>query len=223
MTRTKLKDRALPPYTRGEEICNMTTHILGAAFGIAALVLCVVTAAGNRNVWGIVTGAVYGTMMILLYTMSSIYHGLTNITAKKVFQVIDHCTIYFLIAGTYIPLLLTGIRQYNPILGWTLFGLVVGCSALGITLTAIDLRKFRAFSMACYFTVGWSLIFVIKPLLKVYPMSFFLWILAGGVAYTTGIIFYALGTKHRYSHSIFHVFVIAGSVLQFFGILFYCM
>ncbi len=223
--RIKLADRKLPVYTRGEEIFNMVSHIVGGAFGVVALALCVIFAAVNKNVWGIVSGSIYGASMVLLYTMSSVYHGLKPETAKKVFQIIDHCTIYILIAGTYTPMLLTGLREYNPALAWTLFGIVWGGSALGITLTAIDLKKFRVFSMACYMTIGWCIVFAIKPLLAAYGWGFFAWILGGGVSYTFGTTFLGLGGtgKHPYAHAVFHLFVIGGSVLQFIGILLYCM
>ena len=221
--RTKINDRKLPDYTRGEEIMNMVTHIVGGAFGIVALVLCIVYAVRNGNTWGIVGGSIFGAMMILLYTMSSIYHGLTAERAKKVFQVFDHCTIYFLIAGTYAPLMLTGVRSYSKVLCGVFYGTVLALSVLGITLTAIDLRKFRAVSMVFYFGIGWSLVFAFGLLLKIYPPQFIGWLIGGGVAYTLGIIFYGIGTKRRYAHSVFHLFVIAGSVLHFVGILLYCM
>lgn len=125
MARTKLKDRELPDYTKGEEIFNMVSHIVGGALGVVAIVLCVIMAAIHRNVWGIVGGAVYGATMVILYTMSSIYHGLSpKLTAKKVFQVIDHCAIFLLIAGTYTPIALTSLREYSAPLGWTIFGIV---------------------------------------------------------------------------------------------------
>lgn len=223
--RTRIRDRKLPIYTRGEEIFNMVSHIVGGAFGIVATVLCIVIAAKHRNTWGLASGAIYGFSMIMLYTMSSIYHGLIPETPKKIFQVLDHCTIYFLIAGTYTPILLTGLRAKYPVLAWVLFGIVWAGTALGITLTAIDLKKYRVFSMACYMTIGWCIIFAVKPLLTCYSWKFFVWLAVGGVIYTVGTTFLGLGSKgkHPYAHSVFHLFVIAGSVLQFVGIALYCM
>lgn len=223
MKRTKLKDRSLPDYTKGEEIFNMVSHIVGGAFGIAALVTCVVTAAIHRNGWALAGGIVFGGTMILLYTISSVYHGLRPEMAKKVFQVIDHCTIYFLIAGSYTPILITKLREYDAKIAWLLFGFVWAISALAVTLTAIDLRRFRVFSMICYLGIGWSVIFAIKPLLAAYPGEFIFWLIAGGVSYTVGSILYGIGKKVRYMHSIFHLFVILGSILHFIGILIYCM
>lgn len=223
MSRTKLTDRELPDYTRGEEIFNTVSHTLGGAFGIAAFVCCVYYSVAYSNKWGLIGGSIFGITMILLYTMSSIYHGLKVEMAKKVFQVIDHCTIFFLIAGTYTPLLLTGLRAKNPELAWGLFAFVWGMSAIGITLTAIDLNKFKVFSMVCYMGIGWSAIFAVKPMLESYPTALSMWVFGGGIAYTLGTVLYGFGKKVRYFHSVFHLFVLLGSVLHFIGILKYCI
>ena len=135
MTRIKLKDRILPTYTKGEEIFNMTSHIVGAAVGIVALVLCVVFAAIHGNVYGVVSGAIYGVTMIILYTMSSIYHGLSpKRYSKRVFQVLDHCSIFLLIAGSYTPFALCTLREYDTATGWVIFGVIWAVAILGITL-----------------------------------------------------------------------------------------
>ena len=136
--RTKLADRKLPNYTKGEEIFNMVSHGVGAIIGIVVLVLCIIVATKHDNVYGIVSSAIYGATMIMLYTMSSVYHGLRPGTAKKVLQVIDHCTIYLLIAGTYTPIALSAIRSVSPVLGWGLFGIEWAFAALAITLTAVS-------------------------------------------------------------------------------------
>lgn len=223
MSRTKLKDRQLPDYTKGEELFNMISHIVGGAFAVAALVLCVVMAVVKGSVWGVVGGAIYGATMILLYTMSSLYHGLRPEMAKKVFQVIDHCTIYFLIAGTYTPIMLAALRPRYPVYAWIIFGVVWGCAAVAVTLTAIDLNRFKVFSMICYLAMGWCIIFFIRPTLEVLTTGGTVLLILGGVAYTVGSILYGIGKKHRYMHSIFHLFVLAGSILHFFMILFYVM
>lgn len=224
MSRTPLVERTLPAYTRGEEITNMVTHIVGGALAIAALTLCVIFAAVHGNVWGVVSGAVYGASMIALYTMSSLYHGLPpKGFAKRVFQVIDHCSIFVLIAGTYTPVTLCGVRPYDAPLAWTLFGIVWGLAALGITLNAVDLRQFRVISMILYLGMGWCIVLAAPTVLqKTEPGAVWL-LLSGGVAYTVGAVFYMFGKKHRYAHSVFHVFVVAGSILQFFCILLYWM
>ena len=160
MKRTKLKDRILPKYSKGEEIFNMTSHIVGGALGIVALVLCVVFAAIHHNGYGVVSGAIYGVTMILLYTMSSIYHGLKpERFSKKVFQVLDHCSIFLLIAGSYTPFCLCTFREYNTALGWTIFGIIWAIAILGIVLNSIDIKKYKVFSMICYLVMGWCIIF----------------------------------------------------------------
>ena len=223
MKRTKLRDRELPDYTKGEQVFNMTSHIAGGAIGVAALVLCVVRAALHHDPWGVVGGAVFGASMILLYTMSSVYHGLRPGTGKRVLQVIDHCTIYFLIAGTYTPLLLSAMRPIDPTANWVLFGVVWSLTILATVLTAIDLRRYRAFSMVCYIGIGWAIIFKAPLLIQAVGWPGFWLILAGGVSYTVGAVLFGLGKKHRYMHSVFHLFVVAGSILHLLAILLYAL
>mgnify|MGYP004721010255 FL=1 len=221
MKRTRLRDRDLPDYTRGEEIFNMVSHIVGGALAIAALVLCVIFSAIKGDAWSVVASAIYGATMVVLYTMSSIYHGLTSETAKKVFQVIDHCTIYFLIAGTYTPITLAGLRVEHPAVGFVVFGIVWACCLAAATLTAIDLEKYKKMSMICYLGMGWCIIFFIRPTIELLGAGGMVYLIAGGLAYTIGAVLYGDGKTRRYMHSLFHLFVIAGSVLHFFMILFY--
>ena len=225
MKRTKLKDRALPDYTRGEEIFNMVTHIVGGAFGIAALATCVVRAFLHGGAYEVVSAFIYGFSMILLYTMSSVYHGLKPETAKKVMQVIDHCSVFILIAGTYTPIALCSLRRASIALGWTVFGIVWGISALGITLNAIDLKKYSVFSIICYLALGWCIVFTGKTAVTSVGTTGFMWLLAGGIAYTVGAVLYGIAGRsvHRYMHSVFHIFVVAGSILQYFCLLFYVL
>lgn len=223
MERTPLKARILPDYTRGEEIFNMVSHIVGGALGVAVLVLCVIRSALKGDAFGVVGSAIYGASMVMLYTVSSVYHGLGFgvQTAKKVMQVIDHCTIYLLIAGTYTPILLTAIRREDPVTAWVLFGVEWGFAALGATLNAIDLKKYSKFSMLCYIGMGWGIVFAAKTAIAAIPFAGLAYLLLGGIAYTIGAVIYAVGKKHRYAHSIFHLFVVLGSLLQFFSILFW--
>lgn len=225
MKRTRLKDRILPPYTRGEEIFNMVSHISGGGLGIAMATLCIVKAFLNFDAYQIVSAFIYGFSMIILYTMSSVYHGLIPITAKKVFQIIDHCSIFILIAGTYTPIALCTLRPYNPYFGWGLFGFVWAMAVLGVVFNAIDLKKYSVFSNICYIAVGWCVIFVIKPLLNAFSMAGFWWLLAGGISYTVGAVFYAVAAKKKtkYIHSVFHLFVVLGSLLQFVSVFFYVL
>ena len=224
--RTPLAKRVLPSYTRGEEIFNMVTHIVGGAFGIAYLVLCVVFAALYGDAYGVVSAAVYGASCVLLFTMSSLYHGLSPekaVTGKKVMQVLDHCTIFFLIAGTYTPISLCVLRRENTALGWVVFGLVWATAILGITLNAIDLKKYKRFSMIAYIALGWCALFTLPALIRGIGLAGFLFLLAGGILYTVGAVFYIADKKkpRPYLHGIFHIFVVLGSILHFFCILFY--
>lgn len=222
MKRTKLKDRILPIYTKGEEIFNMISHICGAVLGIVATVLCIIFSAKNNNGYAIVSSAIYGFTMILLYSMSSIYHGLkANTKAKKVFQVLDHCSIFLLIAGSYTPFCLITFREYNSVLGWFMFSAIWGITILGIVLNAIDIKKYKKFSMFCYILLGWCIIFRASLLPTLLGIKGLIFLIAGGISYTIGAVIYAFAKKKKYSHSIFHLFILIGSILHFFCILLY--
>lgn len=224
MERTKLKDRIMPIYTKGEEIFNMTSHIIGAVLGVVATTLCVVFAAMHHNTYGVVSGAIYGATMILLYTMSSIYHGLKpERFSKRVFQVLDHCSIFLLIAGSYTPFTLVSFRSYNPTLGWAIFGIIWGMAILGIILNSIDIKKYKIFSMICYLGMGWCIIFTANLLPQLLGLNGLTLLVAGGIAYSVGAILYGLGKKRKWMHSVFHLFILLGSLLQFFCILLYVM
>ena len=223
MKRTKLAERLLPDYTRGEEIMNMVTHIVGGAMGVLVLMLCVIRAALKGNLYGIVSSAIYGTSMITMYTISSVYHGLKPTLGKKVMQVIDHCTIYFLIAGTYTVILLSALRPAYPQIAWGVFIFEWAMAALATTFTAIDLKKYGVFSMICYIGMGWAIIPFWRQVLEVLGGGGFGLLLAGGIAYTVGSILYGLGTTKRWMHSVFHIFVILGSLLQFLAVLLYAL
>jgi hemolysin III len=221
MDRTRLKDRVLPNYSIGEERMNMITHIVGGALGIAALVLCILTAARNNNVYGIVGSAIYGTAMIALYTMSSVYHGLRPGMGKKVMQILDHCTIYFLIAGTYTVLSISALRPMYPGLGWGMLLFQWVLAAISVTLTAIDLKKYNVFSMICYVGMGWAIAPFIPQAIHALTYPGFMLLLSGGISYTIGAILYGVGSKVHWMHSVFHIFVVIGSLLQFLSILLY--
>lgn len=223
MKRTKLKQRTLPDYTRAEEIMNMVTHITGGGLGVIILLLCVVKSALTGNIPGVIGSGIYGGSMITLYAVSSVYHGLAPSTGKKVMQIIDHCTIYFLIAGTYTPIMLSAFIPRYPIIGWGVLVAEWGLTALAATLTAIDLKKYNIFSMICYIFMGWGIIFFTPQAVQVLTVPGFMWLLAGGVVYTIGAILYGIGAKRHWFHSVFHIFVVLGSVLQFISILFYIL
>lgn len=223
MKRTKLASRKLPTYTKGEETMNMITHIVGGGFGILVLVLCVLRSALTKNIPGIIGSVIYGVTMVALYCVSSIYHGLRSETPKKVMQIIDHCTIYFLIAGTYTPILLCGFMPDFPIIGWSLLLLEWGLCVLATTLTAIDLKKYNLFSMICYIGMGWCIILFIPQTLAVMTDTGFYLLLSGGIAYTIGAVLYGIGAKKHWMHSVFHIFVVLGSLLQFLAIFLYVL
>jgi hemolysin III len=202
-------------YTLGEEIFNSVTHGVGGLLSIAGTAVLIVFAAIYSDAWGVVSCAIYGASLIILYTMSTLYHAITNRRAKTFFRIMDHNTIFFLIAGTYTPITLVALRGA---LGWVLFGVVWGAAVIGIVLNSIDLEKFRKPSVVCYIAMGWVVLFAIKPMIEnVTPLS--LWfLLIGGICYTAGIAFYA-AKSHKYFHSIWHIFTVAGSVFHYFSIL----
>ena len=219
--REKLRDRILPSYTKGEEIFNMVTHIVGGALGVAYLVLCVIMAAVHHNPMGVVASAIYGASVIVVFTMSSVYHGVRPSTAKKVLQIIDHCTIYMMIAGTYTPIALCAVRAQNTAIGWVIFGIVWGVTAIAATFTAIDLNRFRKLSMICYIGMGWCIVGFWKITYAAIGFWGAVFLIAGGILYTIGAVLYAVGKKKKYIHSVFHIFVDLASVCHFFCILFY--
>ncbi len=222
MKRTKLKERKLPDYTKGNEIFNSVTHMVGGVLGIVATVLCIVIPAVNGSVYGVISGAVFGAAMTLMYTVSAVYHLLSpKILGKKVMQIIDHCTIFFLIAGTYTPVALCSIREYSTWLGWTVFGVVWAAAVLGIVFNSIDLKKYKKFSMICYLAMGWCVIVIVDKINIIFHPVEFLLILLGGISYTLGAILYGLGSKRPVMHGIFHIFTVIASLLHFLAILLY--
>lgn len=221
MKRIKLADRVLPSYSTGEEIMNMVTHIVGGVLGICALLLCLHKAVREADLTAILCSIVYGVSMTALYAVSSIYHGLRPGTAKKVMQVVDHCTIYFLISGTYTPILMCSFRQVYPDIAWGLLALQWGLAVIAATLTAIDLRRWRVVSMLCYIGMGWSIVFFLRQTYLVLGSAGFWLTLLGGIVYTIGAIAYGLGVRKKWMHSVFHIFVVLGSLLQFLCVYLY--
>ena len=206
-------------YTLGEEIFSSVTHGVGTVLAIGGTAVLLVISAIFGDALTVVSSAIFGASMIVLYCMSTLYHAISNPRAKAFFRIMDHNTIFFLIAGTYTPITLSVLRGA---LGWTLFGIVWGAAVIGITLNSIDLEKFRKPSVVCYILMGWVIIIAIHPLLN--SMSLFcLWLLiAGGIFYTVGVVFYAI-KKVRYFHSIWHIFTLFGSLCHYFCILFAAM
>lgn len=218
--RIPLKKRMLPAYSRGEEIMNMVTHIAGAVLGVAVLALCLQRADTTAERIG---AAIFGCAMILVYCISSIYHGLKPSMGKKVLQVLDHCAIYLLIAGTYTPILLGAFLPVYPAITWGLLAAQWSLCAIAVTLTAIDLKKYQVFSMTCYICMGWSIVIFLGKCIEVMTKPGFYLLLAGGIVYTVGAILYGIGSKKPWFHCIFHIFVFFGSLLQFLSVLLYAM
>lgn len=207
--------KPIKSYTLGEEIFNSISHGTGSLLAIAGTAVLIVLCAVYSNAWAVVSACVYGASLIILYTMSTLYHAITNEKAKKFFRIMDHNTIFFLIAGTYTPYTLVTL---HGVLGWILFGIVWGSAAIGIVLNSIDLEKFRKPSVVCYILMGWVIIIAIKPMMKSLPNISLDFLLIGGVLYTIGIIFYVL-KKVKWFHSVWHLFTVAGSVFHYFSVL----
>jgi len=220
MKRTKLADRAMPAYTQGEELFNTVSHFAGAALGVVALIWCLILAVGPLQ---IITSIIYSMTMILLYTTSGIYHGLKDSTTKRVFQVLDHCTIYLFIAGTYTIVMLCSVRLENAAMAWAIVAIECVLAAIAVTLTAIDLKRFELFSLACYIILGWVGIIAVKPAIRALGAAGSILLLAGGISYTIGSILYVIGKKKQYVHSVFHVFILLGSLLHLFCIVFFVL
>ena len=221
MKRAKLKERNLPSYSLGEERMNMVTHIAGGGVGIFALVACLYRSVSTGSTPALVTSLVYCLSMITVYTISSIYHGLRPGTAKRVMQVLDHCAIYLLITGTYTPITIVALAPQHPVIGWGLTAFQWTMATLAITLTAIDLKKYKAFSMVCYICCGWAVLPFLPQLWKILTPTGFYLLLWGGISYTVGAILFGIGSKLKWFHSIFHILVVLGSILQLLCILFY--
>lgn len=202
-------------YSLGEEIFNAVSHGTGGLLSIAGTVILIVFAAIYSSGWGVVGSAIYGASLIILYTMSTLYHAITNRKAKTFFRIMDHNTIFLLIAGTYTPITLVPLRG---VMGWVLFGIVWTAAILGIVLNSIDLEKYRKPSVFCYVIMGWVVIIALKPMLEKVNVLSLWFLLIGGLFYTLGIIFYVKKDK-KYFHSVWHLFTIAGSVFHWFAIL----
>jgi len=211
------KTRPARLYTLAEELFNSITHGIGTLLSIAALVILVVIAARRRDVLAVVCFTIYGSSLLLLYLSSTLYHSLTAPRAKAVFRVLDHASINLLIAGSYTPITLLAL---TPGWGWSLFGVVWGLAILGVLLNIAGLEKTRRISMALYVLMGWLVIVALKPMLAMVPAGLLYFLLAGGLFYTIGILFYAV-KKIPFNHGIWHLFVLSGSICHFTGFLLY--
>ncbi len=203
--------------TIGEEIANAVSHGVGELLAIAGAVVAIVTAAIHGTAITVVSASLYGASMILLYLFSTLYHSLTNRSAKRVFRVFDHCSIFILIMGSYIPICLVLI---GGALGWTLFGINAFCTVLGIVFNSINLERWSKPSVVLYVIMGWSVLIGAKSVISAVDAAGIALLVGGGAAYTAGIIFYK--ARKKYMHFVWHIFVLAGTVLHYFFMLFYC-
>lgn len=204
-------------YSVFEEVLHAITHGIGALLSIAGLVVLIVFAALRGSAWHVVSCSVYGGTLVLLYINSTIYHSLAKTRAAKVFQILDHASIYVLIAGTYTPFTLITLRGA---LGWTIFGIIWGLAVLGVLFKVFTAGRFKLFATMIYLVMGWLIVTAIVPIFRSLPTGGIVLLIAGGLAYSLGTIFYIF-KKFRYFHFIWHLFVLAGSILHFFAILLY--
>lgn len=215
------KKSLVPKYSLSEELISAISHGIGALLSIAALVLTIVMSAKHHNAVAVVSSVIYGTMLIILYTMSTLYHSFKpTCKAKKVFRIFDHCSIFLLIFGSYTPYVLVALQGT---LGWIIFSIILGATILGITLNAINLEKFKVLSMICYLCMGWLIIFAFKDICNCVEKNGIILLVLGGIVYTVGAIIFGLGKKIKYMHSVWHFFVLTGSILQFFSIYLYVL
>lgn len=217
----KKKERiSIPSYTLSEELINSISHGIAAAFSIWGLVMLIIKAS-NEGAMAVTTVTLFGTTMILLYTISCIYHALSpRITGKKVLRVIDHCNVFLLVFGTIIPIALVGMKG---VYGWIYFGIVGFITLLGIIFSAVDVDKNEKIEVVSHLMNGWSAILFIKPLIAGVGVVDLIFIILGGVMYSIGALLYGLGSKKKYMHSVFHFFCIAGSIFHYLAIYLYVL
>ena len=213
----------IPKYSLSEELMSSISHGIGAIFSLVILITCVYVSLKHNNMYALAGSIIYGLTSFLLYIVSTLYHALKPNRAKKVFRIIDHCSIYLLIAGTYAPYCLVTLRDVSPVVGWLVLIAVWVCAVIGITFTAINMNTFKKMGMALYLIMGWVCIFSFKTLVDGISTTGLIYMIIGGVAYTVGAILYAIGKKVKYMHSIFHFFVLAASIMFYISIIKYVL
>lgn len=204
-------------YTLGEEVAHALTHGFGVVLAIAGLTVLVARAAVYGNAWHVTVSAIFGATLVLMYSASTLFHSIPLPRAKHILRVIDHSSIYVLIAGTYTPFTLVTL---HGALGWSMFGLTWGLALAGVVFKIYSTGRYEKLSLFIYLAMGWCIVIAIKPLLHALPVGGLLLLLLGGLSYSFGVIFY-VWEKLRYHHAIWHGFVLGGSVLQYFAVLFY--
>jgi hemolysin III len=213
------KDKELSHYSVAEERVNILSHASGFVLSIVALVLLVRHASINGDVWHVVSFSVFGVSLMILYAASTVYHSAKNIQFRKKMRIVDHASIYILIAGTYTPFTLVILSGFS---GWMIFGITWGMAVVGVVLKLFYTGKYDAVSTLMYVFMGWIIVFAIEPLIDNLSSDGLFWLVAGGMAYTTGAILYSI-KKIKFNHAIFHVFVLAGSFCHFVSVYFYIL
>ena len=206
-------------YDPKEERLNIISHAIGLVLSIAALVLLVVFATKTGSGKHIVSFAIYGTSLIILYSASTFYHAAKSPKLRHRLNIFDHASIYVLIAGTYTPFTLVVLKGW---VGWTIFGISWGLAVIGVVLKLFYTGKFDKISTAAYVLMGWLIIFAIKPLINGLSFEGLVWLLLGGLSYTIGAILYSV-PKIKYNHAVFHIFVLLGSFCHFIAVFFYVL
>jgi len=201
---------------KGERF-NSISHLIGAVAALVGLVILVVLAASQGDLWKIISFSIYGVTLLFLYITSTLYHSLHG-KAKNIFRKLDYHAIYLLIAGTYTPFTLVTLRG---VWGWSIFGIIWGLAVLGIVLESLPQKGQRVLPVIIYLIMGWLILIALNPLLRALPLAGFVWLLLGGIFYTVGIVFYVLDQRVRHFHGIWHLFVLAGSIAHYFTVLFY--
>lgn len=206
--------------TASEEVANAVTHGIGAFLSVACLCIAVMFAAFRHNVWSIVSVSIYGISMFILYLCSTLYHAVRTPRVKEILNIFDHSAIYLLIAGSYTPFCLGGIRPYSPGWAWSIFGIVWAIAIFGIAFQCLFVNRYPRFSTATYLLMGWMVLVAVYPLWKSMGTTAVLWIAAGGIIYSLGVVFYAM--KHvKYMHAVWHLFVLGGTLVHYGVVLYY--
>ena len=219
-----IDDVKIPKYSLAEELLNAISHGIGAVFGIVALILMLIKTVPTGDPFRIVSSIIYGLALIILFTISCVYHSLGKNKGKKVLRILDHDVIYILIAGTYAPYMLVALRSHNVwdagtgVVAYVMFGIVWACCIIGAVFNSIDIHKYRVLSMSCYIVSGWVVVTALVVLWEIITAWGVLLLLGGGILYTIGAVLYGVGKTKPYFHSIFHIFVLAGAVSMFISV-----
>ena len=213
----------IPKYSLSEELMSAISHGIGVILSIVILITCIVVSASHGNGVGVLASIIYGLSSIILYLISTLYHSLARNRAKKVFRILDHCSIYLLIAGTYTPFALITLRHVDAFTGWMVFATVWICAIIGIVFTSINMSKFKIPGLLLYLVMGWVVVFSLNTLYAGISHSALKYMISAGIIYTVGALLYCIGKKIKYMHSVFHVFVLVASFLFYLSIINYVL